>query len=301
MSAGARIDPAHTPANSEDKAEAPPLDPAPDAETAAEQIRTQAAQLAQQLRLRQKDLDYREARLNAWAAQLESDARVARLWLSQRTAEAGAEGEHSSRTDSQSMSDAEASLARGLAEVEKLREQLMADRSAAAEERAAEERRMEAEHRQALAEVEERRRAVQRRSQHVDQCRAALLQLRAETGRMHRETLEIRLATEELWAQLAGAAPPAALTQSLGRIRSRLADHYRLANAELHEQKEELERLRDLLSEQHAKLSRQKREIDTWAAACRQEVEEQSARLIARAQELDRREAEIQERLCQVR
>ena len=112
---------------------------------------------------------------------------------------------------------------------------------------------------------------------------------------MHRETLEIRLATEELWAELSGAAPPAALTRSLGRIRSRLADHYRQAAADLQQKREELERLRDQLSEQYEKLVRQKRSFDAWTGECREEVERQAARLQARGDELDRREADMGE------
>ena len=91
------------------------------------------------------------------------------------------------------------------------------------------------------AELEEQRRAVARRSEQLDRSRAALEQLRGELGQLHRETLEIRLATEELWVQLSGVAPPAALIQSLGGIRNKLADHYRSAQSELRARKEEIE------------------------------------------------------------
>ena len=84
-----------------------------------------------------------------------------------------------------------------------------------------------------LAELEEQRRAVARRSEQLDRSRAALEQFRGELGQLHRETLEIRLATEELWVQLSGVAPPAALIQSLGGIRNKLAEHYRSAQSEL--------------------------------------------------------------------
>ena len=145
------------------------------------------------------------------------------------------------------------------------------------------------------AEIEQKRREVQQRSEQADQAHAALEQFRAELGRMHRETLEIRLATEELWAELSGSAPPAALTRSLGRIRSRLADHYRMANLELHQKKEELQQLRGQLSQQYEKLVRQKRNFDAWALQCREEVEQQAARLLARGEDLDRREADMGE------
>jgi chromosome segregation ATPase len=113
---------------------------------------------------------------------------------------------------------------------------------------------------------------------------------------MHRETLEIRLATEELWVQLAGAAPPAALTRSLGRIRSKLADHYRLATAELQEQKTELESLRGQMSAQYEKLVQQKRQYDQWAAAQRDEAQQHAARLMAREETLREKEAAFDDR-----
>ncbi len=112
---------------------------------------------------------------------------------------------------------------------------------------------------------------------------------------MHGETLEIRLATEELWAELSGSAPPAELTRSLGRIRARLADHYRMANADVEQKKKEIEQLRDHLSEQYEKLVRQKRSFDEWAAACRDEAEQQAARLQAQAEDIERREADMGE------
>ena len=127
----------------------------------------------------------------------------------------------------------------------------------------------------------------------MDRSRATLEQLRGELDRLHRETLEIRLATEELWVQLSGAAPPAALVQSLGRIRGKLAEHYRLANAELHAQKEELERTRGQLAEQHDKLAHERRRFEQWAATQQKETQQQASRLIARERQLDRRETEL--------
>jgi hypothetical protein len=141
--------------------------------------------------------------------------------------------------------------------------------------------------------LQQMRGAVERRAEHVDQCRAALLRLRDELGRMHRETLEIRLATEELWVQLAGAAPPAALVKSLGQIRSKLAQQYAQANAELAQQRRELEAIRSQLGTQHERLAEHKRRFDRWAAGRHQESQEQASRLIAREQQLRREEARL--------
>ena len=117
----------------------------------------------------------------------------------------------------------------------------------------------------------------------------------ASWRRIHRETLEIRLATEELWVQLSGAAPPAALVRSLGRIRTKLADQYRQAGAELAEQKKELEAIRGQLNTQHEKLVEHKRRLEQWAAGRQEECEKQAARLVAREEQLHREETWLRE------
>ena len=146
---------------------------------------------------------------------------------------------------------------------------------------------------QSTADLEQKRQAIQRRADHVDQCRTALEQLRAELGCIHRETLEIRLATEELWVQLSGAAPPAALVRSLGCIRAKLADQYRQANAELAEQKKELETMRAQLSIEHGKLVEHKRQFEQRAASRQEECEKQASRLVAREQQVHRDEIQL--------
>jgi hypothetical protein len=293
----------------------PAVAPAADPEMISAQVHLQAAQLGEHLRTRQTQLDHREAELNARAAQLERDARAARLWLNERMAELddqaktstpAAESQDASATSSRRAADAlasreqrvsadEARLEIQRVEMQTLYNQLIEDRRFLDEKSCCEQERLAAERRAVLAELEEKRRTLEQRTEHVDQSQASLEQLRGELGRMHRETLEIRLATEELWAELSAAAPPAALTRSLGRIRTRLADQYRMANAEIQQKKEELERLRSQLAERYEKLVRQKRQFDEWAAACREEVEQQSSRLLERGRELDRREADTHE------
>jgi septal ring factor EnvC (AmiA/AmiB activator) len=150
-----------------------------------------------------------------------------------------------------------------------------------------------AEQRRAMAELQKQRQAVERRAKHVDRCQSALEQLRAELGRMHRETLELRLATEELWVRLSGAAPPAAVTRSLGQIRSKLAEDYRLAVAGLGQQKKQLEAIRGQLAGQHENLVRQRQEFEQSAARRQEEADCQAARLIAREEQLRQREIEL--------
>jgi len=189
----------------------------------------------------------------------------------------------------------ESRLAEARVEAQRLCDELLQQRSQLQEDALAQRERLAAEHRQAIDELERKRQAVERRADHADHRHTALEQLRGELERMHRETLEIRLATEELWVRLSGAAPPAALSRSLGRIRSKLAEHYCQADAELRGQKEELEGLRRQMIEQHAKLVEHKRQVERWAAARLEQAEQQAARLVAREDQLRAREAELQD------
>jgi hypothetical protein len=286
-----------------------PMAQPPDVEAINRQVEIQARQLAEHLRTRQQELDHREAELNAREAKVESEARSVRLWMEERQAaeEVAAPLEYTVAIQDEALrKQAEALAARQKqldamdaamsAErqaLDKFHQQLTVERQLLDEESRAERERSAADQVRLADDIERQRREVEQRAEQTDQAKTALEQFREEVGRMHRETLEIRLATEELWAELSGTAPPAALMRSLGRIRSQLADHYRLANADLHEKKEELERLRNQLSDQYEKLVRRKRQFDKWAADCRDDVERQAARLQARSDELDRRETEM--------
>ena len=194
----------------------------------------------------------------------------------------------------QEIKQAESLLAKAHGETKSLREQLTQKRQQFDEEARCQRQRMVAEQRRGQAELDKKRRALERRTEHVDHCQAALREVRAELGRMHRETLEIRLATEELWAQLSATAPPAALTHSLGQIRARLADNYRLAGAGLDERKQELQTMQGELADQHEKLVRQKSQIEQWSARRQEEIQQQAARLVAREQELQQQQTQFE-------
>jgi hypothetical protein len=303
-------------------------------------LHAQAAQLADHLRRRQKDLDHREAELNVRVAQLEGDARNARLSLSERKVEldqyevevsrdraqlraclarvaevekaadrrreqppveravsppsetVDAREEHLAQRE-RSFHEAECEIEQARRETEQLREKLIEERKELEQRAKDDQKRLVARQRRELAELAEQRRMLARRTEQIDQRRAALDDLREELARMHRATLEMRLATEELWVQMAGEAPPAALTQSLGQIRARLADDHRRAEAELTRRKRELDAVRLELGQGHEVLAAEKGRVDQWARRRAQEIQEQAARLVAREQELDRQETEF--------
>jgi len=193
------------------------------------------------------------------------------------------------------LDEAEKVLNEQLDELEQARKKLDAEREQV-EARARHDRRQLAERqRRAEEELDNKKKALARKVENLDQRRAAIEQLQADVTRMHRESLEMRLATEELWAQLSGRMAPAQLTQSLGQIRSRLADHYRLANESLAQQKEELTVLGTRLDAKKKELATHRKDLQDWVHQRHAEIEQQAARLVAREQELDRQETQFKE------
>lgn len=300
--------------------------------TDSEQLRLQADQLAAYLRGRQEELDRREAELNSRTARLESDTRGARLWIDEHQVELIEKGQTLSRQEEElaarmqalaeqetewaarrdevarrelELSDRQRELSRQEQEVKVCLARLavaeeaqhrataaVADKSAELQQAAEQIESQTDRLRQSLADLTHERQAVQRQADQLDQSRAVLEQLRDELGSTHRETLEIRLATEELWAQLSGAAPPAALVRSLGRIRAQLTDQYRQAAAEVAEQKKELEAIRGQLADQHRTIVEHRERLEQWAVARQDACERHADRLVAREQELHRQETE---------
>jgi len=201
------------------------------------QLRTQAVQLSDHLSTRQKELDRREAELNNREAALEASLNEARQWLSER----------------------EAAL-------ERLRQQWIEERRKAEAELEAARQRLDQQRRRDWAELDARRRALELRSEEVDRASVAVQQMWDEVSRIHRETLQQRLANEEFLAQLAPLAPPELRQRTLKEIRAKLSEEYRRASEEFARRKRELLTLRRELSRQYRKLAEQRDHIHRLAA-----------------------------------
>jgi hypothetical protein len=147
------------------------------------------------------------------------------------------------------------------------------------------------------AELSERKQQLAIAEEALETHRAAVEQLRNDAARMHREAIEMRLVSEQLWLELSKHVPPAELTRSLAVLRQRLADHYRESHDKLTAQQAELMRLGNCLDEQQRRLVEQREQLRAWLAAQQQDIEAQAARLVAREQHLDSQEeaAKLQE------
>ncbi len=146
------------------------------------------------------------------------------------------------------------------------------------------------------ADLQSRYQQIERMDRQISTRNRALEQLRDDLSVTQRETLEMRLATEEVWTQLCGRAAPAILTHTLGEVRVRLADHYHLATTALDEKRGEVERLSARLSQQLTRLKDEKKQLHQWVGRRESEIELQAARLVAREQQLDDQETDYRNR-----
>lgn len=290
-----------------------------DAQAASQQLRMQALELASILREKQRALEDREAVLNARTAKLENDLRVQRLRGAFGEMETGLEfsggtGAASSlREPARSVVDAGLDLSRSSAELRSAGTAPVVPRPASGEHPAAA---VSVEIEQLLVEdfdqaaraaalgldfqaeweaLEKDRRELQQRELAVIRRQRDVERLHDESTDLHREALELRLATEQLWEELVDHVPRVDLTRTLAELRARLADHYRMASDSLVHRREELQSIRQELQSQEQRIRQQYREIQVWADRRYEELEARTAELAFRERELERREAALQQ------
>ena len=359
-----RIDPAHPPipANAEALTpfESPPDNDSEESTVAAfeiEHLQTQARQLAEHLQSRRRQIDRREAQLNARAAHLEKEERTSLLWF-QKTSESLEEQERelhrrkneltaeaSTLADQTqcnkdlttqlkqtqiSLEEQEAALGRREAQTknaertldERTKEsvntiselenstllalenkratlnrkttQLQREQSALTEHRASFEEMVQRTTRELQSQgavLSDKEKSLEKeahdRREEIDRKQSMVEKLRVDVLEMHRETLEMRLVAEQLWSELSEKTNSVKLTQSLSGLRSQLADHFKLAEQSLQQQKEEISTLAASLKERQTAITGKKKELQEWLQRRQQELEEQAARLVAKENKLE--------------
>jgi chromosome segregation ATPase len=332
-STSTRIDAAHVPSDTPeaaDRVHEPPKEMidaivGSDAQHIGEQMRRQTSELATHLLTQRRRLDQRESECNSRMAQLEQELRTARLLIrehqrrmSDRRLEShelvvgsaagqsadkqspahGVQGRQNELLQDwqrrrQVLEQSETALLAQQRELEAYRQRLQQERRVL-EDRCRSDRQQLCDEKQATdAEIDQKRNSLDRWRRSLEKRQVALKQLYGEIMRMHRESLEMRVCTEQLWAELCGAAPEPQLTRKLDELRGKLADHYRLANQSLAEQKDEITELLGRLGEQQKKIQDQRSELEFCVKRRQTEIEQEAARLAARGQELDARETDV--------
>jgi chromosome segregation ATPase len=242
------------------------------------------------------ELAARESQLSARQAEIQlAIKRYEGLQITERRISEAQRAGSESAARSRHLDEAERMLSEEKEALERQCRQLNADRQAHQQQRLIERRKIEEERaisKQDLAHNEE---ILRQRSERIEQREAALERLQVELQASQREVLEMRLATEETWAQLTGALAPASLTRSIAQVRGQLADHYEQTLREMEERRLGLEEVAQQLADEQTRLETHGRELQGWVKRRDEEIEKQAARLIARERELDRQQRQYEE------
>jgi len=245
-------------------------------------------QFAQAWEAHERELAAEREELQQERRRLSREAETIAAWAKTQTAiERIQEGEAKLAKQRQALDDSTARLAEWEQSLAMQREQLAHRREQIEGDARQQRGKLAQRQREAEGDFARRRQSLDRMAESLEQRRIAVESMQADVLRLHRESLEMRLATEELFSQLSGRMSAARLTQSLSQIRARLADHYRMQHEDLAEQKHEIQTLTQRLETKRKSVERRKAELQEWVANRCEEVETQAARLVAREQELE--------------
>jgi chromosome segregation ATPase len=271
---------------------------AEEAETRRRQIEQQWREREQQLQRQQKDLERQQTETLAMQKQL---AR-AQQTLAQQSGELDqqrrafeekarqfAEGSKSSR---QCLLEAEKSLREEHEKAENERRAVAAEREQILDRSRVEHAAVARRQQQHETELEIKREQLARRSEHLRRRSAALDQLEQEIGLRHRETLEARLAAEQLNQRLRGESESDEVERHVCEIDDAIRQSYEHLEARLAQQRAELAEAATQLDMRLDELEPRRRELAAWFA-------QQSRQLDDRRQQCARQQRELDERFRQ--
>ena len=144
----------------------------------------------------------------------------------------------------------------------------------------------------AQRQFDERLSRLQERAERLEHRRMAVEKMHQDVTRMYREAIEVRICTEEIWAQI-GDVSSTEMTERLGTLRRNLNDQYQLARQQLESEKGEIQQLVQQLSDHEANLSNKRNEVRGWVSRRQEEIEQQASQLRNREQELDKQSANL--------
>lgn len=252
---------------------------------------TELQQQRQELDNLSSELEQREAQVAARHAEIQlAVKRYEGLQITERRLNDAQRTSNESSARTRHLDEAEALLAQEKLELSDARRRLQADRQALQQEQHLERKKLEAQRTQAKQDLAHEQSVIRQQNERLNEREAALERLQLELQTSQREVLEMRLATEETWAQLTGALAPASLTRSIAQVRTKLADQYEQSIRVLEELRAELETTAEELFHEQEKLEVYAKELHEWAKRRDGEIEQQAARLIARERELDRQQ-----------
>ncbi|MEO8493473.1 MAG: hypothetical protein ABI614_00270 [Planctomycetota bacterium] len=274
---------------------------------AIERLRSERTKHEHQITAAQQQLDHREALLSGQQQRLLAnlakhrdalDEREKRL--DQQRKELGIRSQQevtaAVREQQEAFAAASAMLDEQMTALQEERQKFEAQRTSESEELLYERERFEEQKRETEQNIAQLRGKLTARQECLDQRRSSLEQMKQQVFELHRETIEMRMVAEQLWQHAAKGKPVAELTQSLGTLRAKLVDEFRVSHDELAAKEQQLRELAGKLNERQQQLKQQRAELNQWLERRNAGVEEQAARLVARELELDALQHAISDR-----
>jgi len=126
-------------------------------------------------------------------------------------------------------------------------------------------------------------------AENLESRRLRLDRLRAELEDTHRKTLEMRLAVEEAWAQLAQSTGPDVAKQRVDEAQSELSEHYQQTREDLVQHRQELERAQLQFQKQRDEFREERQALAEW-------VTERTEQLQQRERAVDETEQALADR-----
>ncbi|MBM80091.1 MAG: hypothetical protein CMJ78_05795 [Planctomycetaceae bacterium] len=129
-------------------------------------------------------------------------------------------------------------------------------------------------------------------AENLESRRLRLDQLRTELEETHRNTLEMRMALEEAWAQFCQATGDDAARVRVEVARQALSDHYRNLRESLAQDRKELEASKTAFSEQKANFHSEQQTLTEWIGERDDRLQQREAELANQSAEIEHREVE---------
>lgn len=145
------------------------------------------------------------------------------------------------------------------------------------------------------SELESERRMLAERKNELDRRQSTLQRMQSDTQAMHREALEMRLVTEQLWVEISDQAAPEHVQELLNQLRARLDEHYAEQQLGIDSQASELVTLKDTIEQKQEELRSQSAQLQQWVEDRHDEIKTYAAEVDARELLLDRREHRMHE------
>lgn len=143
--------------------------------------------------------------------------------------------------------------------------------------------------------LESERRLLADRKLELDRQKSVVSRMQEETQALHREALEMRIVTEQLWSQLSNATHPEKLAELIASLRARLDEQYAHEQSTLEQRKDEIVSMQELLTEKQTSLREQSGRMQEWFSSRQEEIKAYANEVDARAMLLDRREHRLQD------